>query len=431
VRDITSFKRPDVHFDPGWFLKDAVQFFADHIFVDYLGARDPSGKTILHLLCGKSIRNKNVIEITKLLKKRKVNLDVVDEDGHTALHLVCKNYRRDDMLIDIIKELINDTDLDKKTEDGSTALLYLCEYCKSDDGLINIIKLFLDSGRVELNAIDFNKKTILHHLCEKYQNSSLVNIVQLLIEKGIDINAKDSYKETAVQHLVQSRYPHADEMNQIIQLFIKRGCKSAELCHEYILNRTENVITLSSILNHPVYIINGERRSILWVNDKIFHAIKARSQHYSRNSSIDPRSLSFLRDLCNIYGEESAIEIIKECIRGGYDFTANRRNFQGDTAVHDLCKCYKKEKLLGILKALFADGGVNVQTKGEDGNTFLHLICKYYNGDNISDILEMLVNSLKTDVLNLWTICPNIGSRAQINITKINLLLNSDKERHV
>jgi len=174
-------------------------------------------------------------------------------------------------MIEILQELINDIDPNAKTEYGDTALHYLCENCENRNDIFNNIKFFVNSGRVvDLNAIDFNRKTILHLLCEKYQNSDLVNIVQLLIEKGIDINWKDFNGDTAVQYLVQ-KHPHTDVMSQIIKVFIMKGCKSAEICQRDLLNDSDE------IPDHPENRLIVKRQRL---NKKNRHGVRSPSVQF-------------------------------------------------------------------------------------------------------------------------------------------------------
>jgi len=338
--------------DPGMRLKGGIQFFVDRYFD--LNDKDSSGWTILHSLCNtKNGGNKDLLDIIRLLKRKKVNVNVVDDDGNTALHLLCINYRCDDM-IEILEELINDIDLNAKTEYGSTALHYLGENCENRNDLFNIIQLLIDAGRIDLNAIDVNRKTILHHLCEKYQNLDLVKIIQLLIENGIDVNAKDSNGDTAVQHLVQ-KYPQTEEMNQIIQLFINKGCKSAEICQRDL------ILKESDILDHPAefYLDNS---------------MNVKRQRLDYDQTIDGK--------------------ITERI---YPHDESTNHKVDPVSVHFLCKFERSKNLLNLLKTRIVENEVHVHSKGEDGNTFLHLICKYYDGDNIIDIIEMLVNDCGAD----------------------------------
>jgi hypothetical protein len=74
--------------------------------------------------------------------------------------------------------------------DGSKALLYLCQHYRSDSRLLlDILRLWLDLQADIANSKNTDGWNALLLLCRHYPNENLNEIVQLLADKGIDINS--------------------------------------------------------------------------------------------------------------------------------------------------------------------------------------------------------------------------------------------------
>lgn len=113
--------------------------------------------------------------------------------GFNALHLVCMRYDGS-KLLDII-ELLVERDIDVNRTERSldrNALQLLFQYNRKGRDLAKIAKLFLTMTMINLKHKDTNGWTALHYLCRYYTHQdNLVDLVQLLIDKGVDVGAED------------------------------------------------------------------------------------------------------------------------------------------------------------------------------------------------------------------------------------------------
>ncbi|ETR70003.1 MAG: ankyrin repeat protein [Candidatus Magnetoglobus multicellularis str. Araruama] len=123
-------------------------------------------------------------EITEELLKAGANVNGKDKNNRTALYSAIEkgNYNLVKLLID---HGIKITYFDKK----KTPLVHAASL-----GLEKITKLLIDNG-VRLNEVDINNRTALHAAI----SSNNINIVDLLIQKGININLYDGETTTLLE----------------------------------------------------------------------------------------------------------------------------------------------------------------------------------------------------------------------------------------
>jgi ankyrin repeat protein len=81
-----------------------------------------------------------------------------------------------------------------------------------DGGHLNIVELLVQKG-ADLNVQDHNSRTPLHLAC----SGGHLNIVELLVQKGADLNVQDSYSRTPL-HLACS----GGHLN-IVELLVQKG----------------------------------------------------------------------------------------------------------------------------------------------------------------------------------------------------------------
>ncbi len=146
--------------------------------------------------------------------------------------------------INEIEDLIlSGIDVNAKNYEGKTALHILCQY-NQNKNLIDIIQLFIDNG-VDVNAEDNEHgRTVLHDTCQIYENEDLIDVLRLLIKNGIDVNAEDIYGCTALHLLFQSNESKESEINVIecVRLFVENGF------HVKIAEAEDGIMTLQDHL---------------------------------------------------------------------------------------------------------------------------------------------------------------------------------------
>jgi cytohesin len=145
-------------------------------------------------------------EAVKLLLEAGANINAKNDNGQTALHLPLdirnSDYKKYKLSKDTLELLLaKGADVNLKDKDGRTPLHLAAE---SADG--DIVKLLLDKG-VEVNAKDDESGfTALHHAA-RFGNK---NIAEVLIARGADINAKDKQGHTPLYVAVNHDYKFAE-----------------------------------------------------------------------------------------------------------------------------------------------------------------------------------------------------------------------------
>ena len=96
----------------------------------------------------------------------------------------------------------------------------MTRYHRGND-LIDIIRLLADNG-IDLNAKESYGGNSLHLISRHYEGENFIDIVRLLIDKGIDVNATESKDNRNALHFVSEFYS-GDNLIEIVRLLIDRG----------------------------------------------------------------------------------------------------------------------------------------------------------------------------------------------------------------
>lgn len=81
------------------------------------------------------------------------------------------------------------------------------------EGKVEVVRKMLEEDRDLINAVDSDLKTPLHLAAEH----GYIDMVELLLEKGADINAKEGFKRTPLHFAASSGH------DEIVRLFIAKG----------------------------------------------------------------------------------------------------------------------------------------------------------------------------------------------------------------
>ncbi len=94
--------------------------------------------------------------------------------------------------IDIVKVLIqNGADVNAVDENKQSALHHAAEY-----GDVELAKVLLENG-ADVNAIDGDENTALH-IAAIFDDDDCVDVTKVLIQNGADVNAVNNFKESAL-----------------------------------------------------------------------------------------------------------------------------------------------------------------------------------------------------------------------------------------
>lgn len=122
---------------------------------------------------------------------------------HALMLLLCSSHSENGDLNKVIRMLIDNNEMDVAIavdSHGNTALNLLCQYYGSYD-LIDLIGLLLAKGVDNISRANSHGWNALHNLCHNYPEENLGDIIQLLVENGIDENATTNMGFTARQLL--------------------------------------------------------------------------------------------------------------------------------------------------------------------------------------------------------------------------------------
>lgn len=203
----------------------------------------------------------DIEKIKEIIKKYPERINEEISEGYNALQYICnrsnsfcKNWDSiNEIIIFLLESGININERHRRF--GYTALIILCiNFCEFDknrpanygEKIVLIIELLLNSGAdPNLRSDPFPVALggtclhyLLNHLCYSLSNSarifdidpeqykSLIKIVKLLIEKGIDINLRDGSGQLAIEEflLYNSKFKNDKKtIEEIIKIMLENG----------------------------------------------------------------------------------------------------------------------------------------------------------------------------------------------------------------
>ena len=185
-----------------------------------------NGESLLHEV----IRNRAdlpgevVLEMVNVLIKKKLDVNLRQNDGFTALHYLAQNrgLLDSDCCIKILKRLMDSgSDILSRTnsKEGVLQMLLRNECDRCSVSVENLVKIFLE-GYKNYPSCDRNAAKLFYHLPLKQDASPLwillhndghlssqsrVNILEMLIKNGVNVNELDNEQTSPLQFLCQGR----------------------------------------------------------------------------------------------------------------------------------------------------------------------------------------------------------------------------------
>jgi len=338
---------------------------------------------------------------------------MIDENGHSPLLNLVSHKSNIGGLYRCIEALLLDhkivfpeselsVDVNYQDPSGFNALHYLCMNYQGDD-FIDIIQLLVTEG-IDVNKTDQESdqnalQLLFQHNTNQHphQVGYFENIVKYLIENGIHLNHRSRYNGWTALHYLLQHYKHDDLIN-LVTLLINSGvdvkAKSSDgwtalhiLCQKYTHNNLAEIIQL--LISNGVD-INARTTS------KGLTVLHILCQNYTHSNLFDIIKLlleknvniNALHTICRFYMKENLIEIVKLIADKGGDIDA-RTPGGLDSALHYICECYPHKNLIELVRLLI-EMGAQASAKTSNGLTPLDLLCQFYTHENLIELVEVL-----------------------------------------
>jgi ankyrin len=181
-----------------------------------VNAENKSGRTPLHQVAqGEYDSQERGVGVSRLLLERCADVHAQDKDHDTALHLAAFNGK-----LEIVKLLIDHGANTTAENEHGEIPLYLAsrgQYVPQENG-VGIVQLLLERG-VDINATDKHQNTALHSA------SSLgrLEIARVLLDRGAKPGPENDRAQTPLHLVSQGSYWFQDDGPGVAKLLLERG----------------------------------------------------------------------------------------------------------------------------------------------------------------------------------------------------------------
>ena len=357
-----------------------------------INAVDQYGNSLLHVACG--IQDLWIMKF--LVEEMKMNINIINESGNTVLHSALKRKSS----FSIIPYLISKgADVNKVNNRNEAPIHYSCYGSNSRNDFKKIIELLLSKG-ADINARGMGVETILQRVV---QNTQYFKFIPYLISKGADVNIKKEYSRyrTPLLHQLISRGQdrNVDAIESVTKLLLQKGVDingkdsqgttalynaiNKKLLTKMLLNLGAD---LNSKDNHGATLFlrsfRYNRRAIVdYINFLIKEGANVRDKDDCGNTALH---LAVARNY--------SMEIIKPLIDKGLD--VNAVNVYGETPLHSAMAKGNK-RVINVIKLLFENGATG-NVLDYSGNTPFHkLSFRFYNDrpDELINLIKLMVKN--------------------------------------
>ena len=176
--------------------------------------------------------------VKKFIKENGVNAITIN-DNPILLNLIFdydvyseNNDEIKNGLIVLIKELINDNniDLNYSRKDNQNTQNMLMATCSLQDVDSEIIKELLNAKKIDINELDSFNNNALMWLApdgEIWNLNRFIEVLNLLIDAGININQRNNYNNNFLSMLISTEITDNDvtQLLPILKILLKNGLK--------------------------------------------------------------------------------------------------------------------------------------------------------------------------------------------------------------
>ena len=194
-----------------------IKLFLSH-GVDISTTDDQNGFNALFALCF-YYTGSNLIAIIRMLLKAKIDVNSTNKHGwNSLLALADRQMNHPDFYA--IVELLIRHGIDVNVQDcrGVNFLITICEHYKGEQ-FLEIVRLLVDQ-KIAVNAMTSLEGNALYYLC--YNGNSLVEVMRLLLDAGMDVNKKTNENWSSLLALSSEQANHPEFIDAVKLLIEKR-----------------------------------------------------------------------------------------------------------------------------------------------------------------------------------------------------------------
>ncbi|KAH9056837.1 ankyrin [Lactarius vividus] len=407
---------------------------------DRTDAENDDGETPLHLVSQRDYHGRDGVGIARLLLERGVDVNARNKSKTTPLHSAALKG-----MLEIVQVLLDYGAIaDAKNDEGKTPLHLVSQRDYYGNG-VGIARLLLERG-VDVNARNKSKTTPLHSAAfngrleivqvlldygaiadaenddgetpldrasqgNYYSGADGASIARLLLERGVDVNARNKSKNTPLHSAA------FNEMLEIVPVLLDYGAiADAEndegetplnlVLQERLHNSCTSEVSFSDIvrllLAHGVDVNSQDKYHNTPLHSAAFNCRPTIAglllDHGANPSAENEQGETLLHEVSRIKGDFKGVDVARLLLQHGVDVHAQDKDH--NTALHSAA-LNGKFRLVQVL----LDHAANPTTENDQGETPLHLLSrgKYDRGVVIIQLLlehGVDVNGRKR---NMWT----------------------------
>ena len=204
---------------------------SDDMLLENNAKLKPPEEPLLHIACsfpaqwktGRETRSaKQILSAVRLLLQQGTDVNAVSDKGDTALYRACVSQQL--KIVQVLMEAGADVNLTSKK------LYPLIAACEA--GNVELISLLLVKAEADVKFTNSKSETCLHAIINAYtsvavsqkpvDSVSILNIIKLFLESGVDINACCSQGETALYRASKAGH------EQIVRLLLEAGADTSD-----------------------------------------------------------------------------------------------------------------------------------------------------------------------------------------------------------
>lgn len=247
-------------------------------YVDIIDVQNDQGWIAFMIACRNC--SSSGFETVKMLYDLGANIHLPNNKGSTAFMSACV-----DNAIDVMNLLLPHINVNLQNNNGETSLILLGIHdCK-----IEVFQFLLDVG-ADVHITNKNGYTSLVGVCESTTNNT-INIIKLLLNAGVNINARCCYKTALVSAFLHNSI-------DVVKLLLDNGAKFTPndlgLCSDrdkrMLLLSYCNIAELEEIIKNKVYITD-----VLEALSKLYKIERIKIRNYERILRLIPEQDSKIR----------------------------------------------------------------------------------------------------------------------------------------